>query len=79
MTGRELIIYILENHLEDVPIIDNGQFVGFMTIEETAVLFDVGEHTVRAWLAMGLLRHVKIGDTFYIPKNAADPRLVMSI
>lgn len=75
MTGRDLIIYILENHLENEPIIDGGKFIGFMTIDEAAALFDVGSQTIKVWIAMNQLKSVKIGETIYIPKNAADPRL----
>lgn len=78
MTGRELIIYILENNLEDVSIIENGKFVGFMTVEEAAEKFDVGTSTVRAWITRGLLKSVTIYDNVYIPINAADPKLILS-
>ena len=36
MTGRELILYILENGLENEPVIKNGTFVGFMTVTQAA-------------------------------------------
>ena len=75
MTGRELIIYILENNLEDVPIIDDGKFVGFMTVEEAAVKFDVGIETVKVWVKIGLLKSISFGGNIYIPANAADPKL----
>lgn len=78
MTGRELIIYILENNLEDVSIIENGKFVGFMTVEEAAEKFDVGTSTVIAWITRGLLKSVTIYDNVYIPSNAADPKLILS-
>lgn len=78
MTGRELIIYILENNLEDVSIIENGKFVGFMTVEEAAEKFDVGTATVRAWTSNGLLKSIIIYGHVYIPSNAADPKLILS-
>ena len=31
MTGRELIVYILENGLENEPIFKNGKPIGFIT------------------------------------------------
>ena len=31
MTGREMIIFILENHLEDEEIIQDGKIVGAVT------------------------------------------------
>lgn len=70
MTGRDLIIYILENGLEDSPIFENGVFIGLMTEEQAAVKFHVGAETVRAWHALGMLNGIKIGDMVYIFVNA---------
>lgn len=77
MTGKELIIYILENNLENAEIFKDGKFIGLMTVEEAAGKFDVGTATVRTWVNMGLLKDVEIYDKIYIPANAADPRLLM--
>lgn len=73
MTGRELIIHILSNNLEDEPVIKDGKILGFMTSEEAAVKFNVGITTVRIWVDLGMLSGVKIGDTVYIPQNAENP------
>ena len=32
MTGRDLIIYILENGLEDKEVLDGGKILGFETL-----------------------------------------------
>lgn len=53
MTGRELIIYILEHNLEDEPVFKDGKFVGFMTLDEAAAKMHVGRATVEAWVALG--------------------------
>ena len=47
MTGRDLIIYILENGLEDEPVFKDGKFIGFITTGEAAVQCNVlrGERT----------------------------------
>lgn len=42
MTGRDLIIYILKNNLEDELVYKDGRFVGFITLEEAAVKLDTG-------------------------------------
>ena len=60
MTGRELIIYILENRLEDKKI------SWFMTVEEAAVKFKVGVETVKVWYSLGFISGITIGDTIYI-------------
>lgn len=70
MTGRELIIYILENKLEDEQVFKDGKLIGFTTEEETAVAFGVGLATIRAWIKNGMIQSIKIGNMIYIPKNA---------
>ena len=42
MTGRELIMYILENHLEDEPVFQNGTFVGYVSDVKFAEILGVG-------------------------------------
>ena len=69
MTGRELIVYILVNGLEDEPIFDqsNGTLVGFLTTSQAAVKFNVSTPTILTWIALGKLESIKIGEEFYIP------------
>lgn len=67
MTGRELIVYILQNHLEDKPVLEDGKFVGFLSVDDAAVKFNVGPSTVKTWIALGLMTGVKVGDVIYIP------------
>ena len=79
MTCRDYILYILENGLEDKPLFENGNLIGFMNEVQTAMKFDVGISTIRLWIQCGFLEHVKLGDTIYIPKNAKDPRKKESV
>ncbi len=74
MTGKELIMYILRNNLEDEVVIKDGVFVGFMTEEEAAVKFNVGKSTIRAWYTIGKLEGFKIGDCLYFLRDVSDPR-----
>lgn len=68
MTGRELIMYILENHLEDEPVFQNGTFIGYVTDVKFAEMLGVGVATVRAWIMMGRIKDaIMIGDTMFIP------------
>lgn len=76
MTGKELIMYILQNDLEDKPIFENGNFLDFMTVEKAAVKYDVGSSTVLTWIKLNVLPSITINDVFYIPKDAEDPRKV---
>lgn len=72
MTARELIMYILENHLEDEPVFKNGTFIGFMSEEDFAKELDFGKATVRALYDLKMISGVKIGDKLYIPFNQID-------
>ena len=69
MTGKDLIIYILQNNLENENVIKNGVFLWFMTAEEAAVEFGVGVATIKAWYEVGLLPGVKIGDSIFFLKD----------
>lgn len=70
MTGRDLIIYILENNLENEPVFKDGRLLGFITPMESAVKFDVGLSTIKVWADQGLLPGIKIDSGFYILANA---------
>lgn len=73
MTGRELIVYILQNKLEDEPIFKNNSFIGFMTVEEAAIKANVGVATICAWMFLGKIPYVKIGVHVFIPGNFEIP------
>lgn len=78
MTGRDLILYILQNGLEDEPVFDSGILLGFMNEMEAAIRFDVGTSTIRAWIDMNMLPAIKLGNMFYIPVNAAKPEFKLN-
>lgn len=69
MTGRDLIVYILQNHLEDVSITDD-RFMNLITVEEAAMKFDVGVETVKVWYVYGIIQGIRLGDNLYILANA---------
>lgn len=74
MTGRELIIYILDNNLEDEVVLKDNSIVGLMNEEETAARFGVGVQTVKAWYTCGIVKGTKIGDSIFFLKTITDPR-----
>ena len=74
MTGKDLIIYILQNNLEDEVVIKDGIFIWLMSEEEAAAKFNVGVATVKAWYVCGMLDGTKIGDHLYFLRNVSDPR-----
>lgn len=69
MTGRDLIVYILTNNLENEPVfLDNG-FFNLLSEGEAAEKLDVGLATIRTWIELGMLKGVRVGDKFYILPN----------
>ena len=72
-TGRDLIIYILANNLEDKPIYKDGKLLGFVTIHEAAAIANVGVNTVFAWLQLGKIDGVVIGGEIFIPADFKSP------
>ena len=73
MTGRELIIYILQNDLLDTPVYENGSLLGFMTVIEAAAKFQVGLATIYTWASLGFIPSARIGEDLYIYVNAVNP------
>lgn len=67
MTGRDLIIYILQNNLEDEQVFKDGRIMGFMSVEEASIKLNVGVHTVITWIVLDNIEHIRLGDHIYIP------------
>ncbi len=74
MTGRDLIVYILQNNLENELVIEDGIFIWLMDEREAAVKFGVGIAQIKAWYACGMLDGTKIGEHLYFMRNVSDPR-----
>lgn len=74
MLGRELIIYILQNGLEDEEVFKDGTFIGFMNDDQVAAKFNVGPATVRAWYELGMIKGFIFGDSVFYSANVKDPR-----
>ena len=75
MTGRELIIFILVNGLEDDLIVEEMDLLSevCMTLEEAAVKFGVGTATVKAWADGNIIPKICFNDKIYILKNTPNP------
>lgn len=69
MTGKDLIIYILENNLENEPVFQHGKFIGFVTAGEVAERLNVGVATVYVWVYQKRLEGILVGGTLYIPAD----------
>lgn len=68
MTGRDLILLILNNHLEDTEVFSDGnlQTLGLYTIEQAAVLLHTGIESVKARCSIDAIKHIEIGNQTYI-------------
>lgn len=75
MTGRELIIYILQNNLEDKPVFENGEFLGFLTVDKAAAKLNVGVETMKTWLELGWIEGIEFEDMVFVPANIERPQL----
>lgn len=77
MTGKELIIYILENNLENELVFDDSrvgkELLGFMSIMEAAIKFGVGVSTIQVWYELGYIKGFKINEMIFIPQNIKNP------
>lgn len=74
MTGRDLILYILENNLENEIVFKDGIFIGLMSEEEAAVKFNVGVSTIGVYNTLKMLDGIEINGRLYFLRNAKDPR-----
>ena len=79
MNGRELIIYILANGLEDEPVFKNGNFIGFVTPNEVAVKEHVGTATVHTWIHQGRLESEAVSEGIYVPADYKSPMNRISV
>lgn len=69
MTGRDLIVYILQNNLENEEFFNNGKIPGCISVEEAAVKMNVGTATILVWVSLKKLDYIKIGGRIYICEN----------
>ena len=69
MTGRELIIFILDRHLEDTVLFEDGKIPGYLTVEEAAIKIGTGVETVKALYKREALKGFTLGDTIFIKED----------
>lgn len=63
VTGKDLIIYILTNNLENEEIFKDGRFIDLISETEAAAMYGVGVETIRAWYSLGYISGIRVGDT----------------
>lgn len=67
MTGRELMIYILENNLEDEEVFEDGKFIGYISFGEAAVDLDVGLATIGTLVRIDGIENIRVNGETYLP------------
>ena len=72
MTGRDLIIYILENGLEDKEVLDGDKILGFETLYGLAEKKETGVETIIALCKMHDVPTVLINNKVCIPVFAIE-------
>lgn len=73
MTGRDLIVYILQNNLEDTDV-DSIMSSVFIGEEEVAKRFNVGVDTVKVWYQLDMITGFELEGELYFPITIKDPR-----
>lgn len=74
ITGKDLILYILQNNLEDKEIFNSdNKFAFLMDENEAAAELHVGVATIRVMYQMGMLKGFKIGDSIILLRNGISP------
>lgn len=71
MTGRELMVYILENNLEEKDVFEilfNSNAA--LNIYKAAEKFNVGAATINAWVQAGYLKGYVYKGQLRIPADA---------
>lgn len=69
MTGKDLILYILQNNLENEPVIKNGVFIGFTPADKIAAQMNVGTASINVILDKYDICGYISEDTLYVPAN----------
>lgn len=69
LTGRHIILYILEHHLEDA-VVD-----GWLTPVEVAEKFNVGIATVATWISENKIEHISVLGQVFIPYDAIPEKI----
>ena len=76
MTGRDLIIYILENHLEDASVVwayVDKNFDCMESVTEIAERYGVGLETVHVWLNESGITGAYYRGNIYVPSGLIKP------
>jgi len=69
MTGKDLVLFILNNDLLDEQIEDIKLNDSFLTIKEAAIKLGIGYNSLSDMIKLGLVDHIDIDGETYVHKN----------
>jgi len=69
MTGKELIFYILNNNLTNIPVFMDNRILGLLTIEQAAIKRNVGTATITAYIMMKRVDFITVNGMTFIIDN----------
>lgn len=68
MTGKDLVIFILNNNLLDVEL--NSEVKNLvLTVDEAAVKLGISTTSLLDMIKLGLVDSISFNDTIYVSKN----------
>ena len=67
MTGKELIIYILENDLGDSPVFEDNTFIGFVPAGRVAEELGIGLTSLWIKLELYDVDYIEVNGDVYLP------------
>lgn len=73
MTGKELIVYILTNNLENKELDVNGDLLlqlGFLNEEKMAAAFGIDIPAIRVMYSLGMISGINICGKLYFSSDA---------
>lgn len=73
MTGKDLIVYILQHDLENCKIDEIFDKL-FLNELQIAAKFNVGVDTIKAWRTTHTIEFITIRGTIYYYADTQDPR-----
>lgn len=79
MTGRELIIYILKNNMEDTEIFSEGFSPLFITTEEAAKKWECGPATIKTLIELKKIKGFKYENMYYVLYDQPNPFLERTV
>lgn len=69
MTGKELIIFILNYNLLDINLEDWLLSDSFLTLEQASVKLGIGTDSLSDMVRLGLVDHAEINGQIYLHKD----------